>query len=70
MSAIAAKSSYWGFKRGAGISWKALEPLRNKLFKEFMIFVLGGGNGVILAVFWPGWIVVGPAVWGVWCFCG
>ncbi|KUJ16254.1 uncharacterized protein LY89DRAFT_78315 [Mollisia scopiformis] len=69
VSGIAAKGGYWGVKTGAGISWKALEPVRNKLFKEFMIFVLGAGNGVFLAVFWPGWLVVGPTVFGVWCLC-
>lgn len=52
------------------MSWRALEPVREKLFREFMIFVLGAGNGVFLAVFWPGWIVVGPSVYGVWWVCG
>lgn len=69
-STIAARGVYRGVKMGVGMSWKALEPVRNRLFREFMIFVLGAGNGVCLAVFWPGWIVVGPTVWGVWCFCG
>lgn len=69
-STIAARGGYWGVKRGMGMSWKALEPVRNKILREFMIFILGAGNGVCLAIFWPGWIVVGPTVWGVWCFCG
>lgn len=69
-STLAARGGYWGVKRGAGMSWKALEPIRNKVFREFMIFILGAGNNVCLAVFWPGWIVVGPTVWGVYCFCG
>ncbi|KAE8448664.1 hypothetical protein EG329_009089 [Mollisiaceae sp. DMI_Dod_QoI] len=70
ISSIAARGGYWGAKKSLGMSWKALEPLRQKLFKEFMIFILGSGNGFILAIFWPGWIVVGPTVWGVWFMCG
>jgi hypothetical protein len=70
ISNIAARGSYWGVKKGMGFSWKALEPVREKLFREFMIFVLGAGNGVFLMVFWPGWIVVGSGIWGVWWVCG
>jgi len=51
-------------------SWKASEKLRNKLFFELVVFVLGGGNGMILLVFWPGWIVIGGGVLGVWMICG
>jgi len=40
------------------------------MFFEFAVFILGGGNQVILIVFWPGWIVVGGGVWGMWMVCG
>jgi hypothetical protein len=46
--------------------WKALEPLRKKLFFEFMVWILNP-YAVALFVFWPGWIVVG-GVW-FWCTC-
>lgn len=54
----------------AGKGWKALAPLRKKLEYEFFVFVLGGGKGIILFVFWPGWIVVGSAIGGVMWICG
>jgi hypothetical protein len=44
--------------------------MRKKLFMEFMIFVLGGGNQLILVLFWPGWVIVGGGIWGVWSLCG
>ncbi|RDW69414.1 hypothetical protein BP6252_08434 [Coleophoma cylindrospora] len=47
----------------ASFGWKKAEPLRKKLFFEFMVFVLGaGGNSVILLVFWPGWLVIGAGM--------
>lgn len=53
------------------LSWRATTPLRKKLIFEFFVFVLGaGGNNIILLVFWPGWLVVGPGVWGVIWACG
>jgi len=57
-------------KQGLRQGWKATERLRNKLFFEFMVFVLGGGSQVILAVFWPGWIVIGGAAGGIYWACG
>lgn len=69
-SSILAKHGFWASKEGARRAWKASEKLRNKLFFEFAVFILGGGNQVILIVFWPGWIVVGGGVWGVWMVCG
>lgn len=41
------------------------ERLRHKLYFEVVVFVLGGGNGVFLLLFWPGWIVVW-VLWMVW----
>jgi len=43
--------------------WKATESLRKKLFFEFIVFILGSGNGLILLVFWPGWIVLGGSTY-------
>ena len=65
-SAILAREVFVAGKMG----WKAAEPLRKKLFFELIDFCLGGGNGVILLVFWPGWIVLGGGSWGVWWVCG
>ncbi|KAL3418469.1 hypothetical protein PVAG01_10185 [Phlyctema vagabunda] len=40
-------------------AWQRLEPLRKKIFFEFMVFVLGTcGNGLILLLFWPGWLLL------------
>ncbi len=49
----------------------AAERLRKKLCFELALAVLGpGGNGVLLVVLWPGWVVVGGAAWGVWAVAG
>jgi hypothetical protein len=69
-SSSLAKNGYWASKEGMRRSWKASERLRNKLFFELVVFVLGSGNGIILIVFWPGWLVVGGGVWGFWMVCG
>lgn len=58
-------------RQSLAVAWRASVCLREKLFFEFMVFVLGtGGNNIILLVFWPGWIVVGLGVWGVMWACG
>jgi hypothetical protein len=69
-SSIAAKNSSWASKQGIRIVWTRSEGIRKKLFIEIMSFVLGGGNQLILVVFWPGWIVVGGGAWGIWMVCG
>ena len=56
--------------RAVEMGWKASEPLRQKLFFEFMVFVLGGGYGLLLIVLWPGWIVVGMLALGFWFIRG
>lgn len=52
--AVAALSSLvwnaWDSKQG--------RRLRKKLEFEFFVLILGTGNGLILAVLWPGWILV------------
>lgn len=52
------------------MGWRASEPLRQKLFFEFMVFVLGGGYGILLILLWPGWIVVGTFALGLWFIRG
>lgn len=57
-------------KQAVRRGWRATEPVRNKIFFEFMVFVLGGGNGLILVLFWPGWLIIGGGFWGIWKVCG
>jgi hypothetical protein len=50
---------------------RLVKKLSKKLFFEFMVFVLGtGGNQILLVLFWPGWMVLGGVVGGVWWACG
>jgi hypothetical protein len=70
-SAVLAKQLCWTSKVALHISRKESEKLRNKLIFEFMVFVLGsGGNSLLLIVFWPGWIVVGGGVYGIYWIVG
>lgn len=46
------------------IAWSAwnssqVKRLRKKLEFEFFVLILGCGNSLCLAVFWPGWFIVG-----------
>ncbi|KND89578.1 hypothetical protein TOPH_05595 [Tolypocladium ophioglossoides CBS 100239] len=68
-----------GAFHGLSVSGKAVADLwesrtvrlvRNKLFFEFAVFILGGGNSIILLLFWPGWLLVGGASWALWQFWG
>jgi len=56
-------------KQAIKLGWKATEKFRNKLFFEFMLFILGEGNGILLVILWPGWLVLGGGAWGVWVVC-
>ncbi|CAM1510815.1 Fc.00g083280.m01.CDS01 [Cosmosporella sp. VM-42] len=49
---------------------KRVQALRQKLWYEFAIWVLGSGNTFILMVFWPGWWVLAGAVWALWLLFG
>ena len=69
-SALVAHQLFLATKQSLRLGWRATEPLRKKLLFEFMVFVLGSGNGIILLVFWPGWLVVGPGVWCMMWACG
>jgi hypothetical protein len=65
-SSLIAGLTLWGFWKG----WKATEPVRHKLFYEFMVFILGCGNQIILIVFWPGWLFIGAPICGLWFVLG
>lgn len=59
------------------IAWAAWNSkqgrrLRKKLEFEFFVLILGSGNGLILVVFWPGWILIGLAyfVYLLWSWAG
>jgi hypothetical protein len=69
-SAIIARQLLLTSKWSLSLAWRATETLRRKLFYELMVFVLGGGQGIILLVFWPGWLVIGPGAWCVMWACG
>lgn len=48
----------------SNIAWRVWDSkqsrrLRKKLEFEFFVLILGTGNGIILMIFWPGWILVG-----------
>ncbi len=49
--------------------WKSTRILRAKLFYEFALFILGTGNGFILLLFWPGWLLL-VGSYAAWYFCG
>lgn len=62
MSIVGAKLMSDGVKLG----WKSTERARQRLFFEFMVFILGCGNGILLLLFWPGWIFIGMLVALTW----
>lgn len=82
---VAALHTYLGTKELATMSVTALSKiawgawnskqcrrLRKKLEFEFFVLILGSGNGIILMMFWPGWILVGLAyfVYLLWSWAG
>ncbi|PFH55620.1 hypothetical protein XA68_17944 [Ophiocordyceps unilateralis] len=44
---------------------RAVELVRARLFYEFALFILGGGNALFLLLFWPGWVLVGFVLWAL-----
>ena len=64
---LATKFSLIMSHRVAVGAWDAgsTRVLRKKLFYELAVFILGSGNGLILVLFWPGWLLVGGAL-AVW----
>ena len=56
-------------KTAMRMAWKSMEPLGKRILFEIALFLLGGGNLLLLVIFWPGWIVIG-GVLGVWRLCG
>lgn len=50
---------------------RTIRQCRKKLFFEFMVLVLGpSGNGLLVLIFWPGWLVLSAAVWATWAWIG
>lgn len=49
-------------------AWKRTEKARDKVFFEFMVWILNP-HAVALLVFWPGWILIG-ALWVWWMLWG
>ncbi|KFH45166.1 hypothetical protein ACRE_040440 [Hapsidospora chrysogenum ATCC 11550] len=52
-------------------TWESpvVKGLRRRFFHEFATFILGGGNALILMLFWPGWLVLAGtscALWFLW----
>jgi hypothetical protein len=69
-SFLLCKKASWVSKQGMRVLRKKTEGIRQRLFREFMIFILGGGNQLFLVLFWPGWILVGGSVWAAWRLWG
>ncbi|KAI5457052.1 hypothetical protein BGZ63DRAFT_428482 [Mariannaea sp. PMI_226] len=75
MALNALVATKFGAFHGATITSKAvagvwnsrrIQALRKKLFYEFAVFILGGGNILFIILFWPGWWVLGGGIWGFW----
>lgn len=49
-------------------AWKKTEKARDRVFFEFMVWILNP-HAVALLVFWPGWIVIG-GLWVWWMIWG
>ncbi|KAK3688626.1 hypothetical protein B0T22DRAFT_159987 [Podospora appendiculata] len=65
-TALAARQALWAL-------WdsKKFRRIRKKIEFEFFVLLLGpGGNSVLLLLFWPGWIVLIAAAWGLSSWAG
>jgi hypothetical protein len=62
LSIVTSQYAWYAGKQG----WKSTESLRRRLFFEFMVFILGCGNGILLVVLWPGWLLIGGVVAWAW----
>ncbi|CAI6087822.1 unnamed protein product [Clonostachys chloroleuca] len=78
-SRILAVQAYFATTFGATMSRKllagiwdsaAVQRLRKKMFEDFAKWILGSGNTIFCALFWPGWWVIGCAVLAVAQFGG
>lgn len=49
---------------------KTIRRLRKKLEFEFFVLILGFGNGLVLSVFWPGWIFLATIAYFFWAWAG
>lgn len=71
--------TYWATRFGTAMSGKlvygtwesrVIRALRRRVFHEFATFILGCGNGLILMLFWPGWLILGGATCAFWYLWG
>lgn len=49
---------------------RAVKAIREKVWFEFAVFILGTGNIMFVLLFWPGWWVLAGACWTVWKLWG
>ncbi|OPB42548.1 hypothetical protein A0O28_0036660 [Trichoderma guizhouense] len=49
---------------------KSIQKIRARIFYEFAVFILGCGNAIFLIVFWPGWLLIGGALFALWQLAG
>jgi hypothetical protein len=61
ISSMAALNLFLVLRHLIKTTWKRAEPIRKKIFFEFMVFILNP-YAVMLFVFWPGWLII----WGLW----
>ncbi|KAK4150764.1 hypothetical protein C8A00DRAFT_45909 [Chaetomidium leptoderma] len=72
-SRIVAARAFFLSKR---IAWTAWDCKRSRRFRkrlEFELFVLllgPSGNALLLALFWPGWLMLACLGWGLWQLTG
>ncbi|KPM37333.1 hypothetical protein AK830_g9239 [Neonectria ditissima] len=69
---VGASHGYAMSNQAAAGIWnsRVIQKLRQKLWYEFALFILGSGNTVITLFFWPGWWVLGGASWCLWLLFG
>ncbi|QYT01518.1 hypothetical protein H0G86_008554 [Trichoderma simmonsii] len=49
---------------------KSIQKIRARIFYEFAVFILGCGNAIFLILFWPGWLLIGGALFALWQLAG
>lgn len=83
VSKILAFQAYLSSKYGVWYTWlvsssatsmvwnsRIVQEWRKNSFHNFAVFILGSGNGLILVLFWPGWLLIGGASLAVWQLAG
>jgi hypothetical protein len=50
---------------------RRIKRIRKRIEFEFFVTILGpSGNNVLLLVFWPGWLLIVPAIWALCTWAG